>query len=152
RVKVFSTQTNQYCDPILLSVVSDTEPLTATTAAFLLRDQSSSSADRDEGIPPPFRSRLWQPSQNTLHNAVQSIAQTSDGYLWVGTPGGLARFNGNQFEFVSPNASTNAENQRINALCATPDGSLWIGGSIGLWQIKKSAWIEHPLPARLDKT
>jgi ligand-binding sensor domain-containing protein len=36
-------------------------------------------------------------SQRPPRNTVHAVAQTSDGYIWVGTEGGLARFNGRKF-------------------------------------------------------
>ena len=45
----------------------------------------------------PYTSRTWQTEDGLPHNVVQAIAQTPDGYLWVGTPSGLARFDGVHF-------------------------------------------------------
>src|SRR5689334_8075402 len=49
---------------------------------------------------PSFKSRLWQVSDDAARNTVRSVAQTPDGFLWIGTQGGLARFDGEKFEFV----------------------------------------------------
>src|SRR5262249_2856299 len=46
-------------------------------------------------------SRFWQTDDGLRNNIVTAIAQTQDGFLWVGTPAGLARFDGDQFrEFI----------------------------------------------------
>jgi len=39
----------------------------------------------------------WQDRDGLPQNTVQAIAQTKDGYLWLGTEGGLVRFNGRAF-------------------------------------------------------
>lgn len=62
---------------------------------------------------------------------VIALAQTADGYLWIGSPTGLVRFDGVRFEpFLSPFGdqllSTN-----IYALFAPPSGGLWIGYVFG---------------------
>jgi ligand-binding sensor domain-containing protein len=41
--------------------------------------------------------RSWQTDEGLPDNSVSGIAQTRDGYIWVGTRGGLLRFNGNAF-------------------------------------------------------
>ena len=45
--------------------------------------------------------RWWQTEDGLPNNSVNGVAQTSDGYLWVGTPTGLARFDGLHFETIS---------------------------------------------------
>jgi ligand-binding sensor domain-containing protein len=62
---------------------------------------------------------------------VLALAQTADGFLWLGTPTGLFRFDGSRFEpFHSPFGdqllSTN-----IYSLFAPPSGGLWIGYAFG---------------------
>lgn len=69
----------------------------------------------------------WDVSTGLPQNSVSAIHQTSEGYLWVGTADGLARFDGAAFT-VFTHANTPAlENDAITAFCQTPDGRLWIG-------------------------
>ncbi len=44
-----------------------------------------------------YVSRVWQTENGLPQNAVQAIVQTRDGYLWLGTPAGLVRFDGVRF-------------------------------------------------------
>jgi ligand-binding sensor domain-containing protein/signal transduction histidine kinase len=60
---------------------------------------------------------------------VTSICQDDDGYLWVGTLGGLAKFNGQEFESFSPNDGI--LNNRIQTLYYDSD-ILWIGHDGGI--------------------
>src|SRR5687768_4376142 len=46
---------------------------------------------------PEFTSRTWQTGDGLPHNTVYAVAQTLDGYLWIGTHAGLARFDGIRF-------------------------------------------------------
>src|SRR6516165_10225298 len=41
---------------------------------------------------------VWQSDDGLPQNSVITMAQTTDGYLWVSTFGGLARFNGRRFD------------------------------------------------------
>ena len=54
------------------------------------------------------------------------LAQTQDGYLWIGSERGLFRFDGVKFEEYSPPPGVNLPSHSIYALMATPDGGLWI--------------------------
>ena len=61
-----------------------------------------------------------------LVGAVHALAQTQDGYLWVGTSSGLFRFDGLVFERYIPVVG-NYPTTAVSSLLATPDGGLWIG-------------------------
>jgi signal transduction histidine kinase/ligand-binding sensor domain-containing protein len=67
----------------------------------------------------------WGPKQGVTGN-VTALAQTTDGYLWVGTTDGLLRFDGISFERYEPeNGSLPATS--VSALMAVPGGGLWVG-------------------------
>ncbi len=59
---------------------------------------------------------------------VSALAQTSDGYLWVGASSGLYRFDGIHLEPFQQKLPGGA----VLALAATPSGDLWIGSSTGI--------------------
>jgi len=78
---------------------------------------------------------LWTQQHGLPQDTIRAIAQTADGYLWLGTDEGLARFDG--YEFVVFNkANADLPANSITALAATGDGSLWIGTSNGLAQYR----------------
>jgi ligand-binding sensor domain-containing protein len=58
---------------------------------------------------------------------ILSIAQTTDGYLWLGSLSGLFRFDGSRFEQFQPPYGGHLPSNEIASLLALPDGSLWIG-------------------------
>lgn len=58
---------------------------------------------------------------------VHSLAQTSDGYLWLGTATGLYRFDGIEFQPFKPESRQSFAQRNIASLFATPDGGLWVG-------------------------
>ena len=74
-----------------------------------------------------YRRDAWNTREGLPQSSVESMAQTRDGYLWLGTQEGLARFDGVQF-VVFDKANTEAlRHNRITALLADRQGSLWIG-------------------------
>ena len=48
-----------------------------------------------------FYRETWTTRQGLPHNQVNAIAQSPDGYLWLGTQEGLARFNGLRFTRIA---------------------------------------------------
>lgn len=67
----------------------------------------------------------WGSEQGFLRGPVYAFAQTSDGYLWIGTEAGLVRFDGLRFVLVQDPARTRAYSSVIG-LAAANDGSLWV--------------------------
>ena len=78
-----------------------------------------------------YSRHVWGQRDGLPQDTVKSIVQTPDGYLWLGTDEGLARFDGFDFTVYSRPTSELPANS-ITALAASPDGSLWIGTSNGL--------------------
>ena len=78
---------------------------------------------------------IWTQERGLPHDTIRAITQTKDGYLWLGTDEGLARFDG--YDFVVFN-KTNGDlpDNSITALAAANDGGLWIGTSNGLTQYR----------------
>lgn len=64
-------------------------------------------------------------------NTVTAIVQTRDGYLWVGTYTGLARFDGLRFTVFDDNNSPGLASSRVTSLFEADDGTLWIGHETG---------------------
>lgn len=68
---------------------------------------------------------FWN-AKNGLNGSVVSLAQTTDGFLWVGTTDGLFRFDGLYFERYRPEHRSLPASS-VSTLMAVPDGGLWIG-------------------------
>ena len=112
-IKVFSTLLRALVRPVLWG---------------LLAVVAAAAAD----LPPPFAepvTRSWQTEDGLPQNLVSAIAQTRDGYLWVGTGAGLARFDGVRFRKFG--LQDGLRSVRITALVEDQEGGLWIGTSGG---------------------
>ena len=71
--------------------------------------------------------RSWQSDDGLPENIVHSLAQTTDNYLWIGTPMGLARFDGLRFENFSLTNVVAHPNLGVIAILHARDGTLWLG-------------------------
>jgi diguanylate cyclase (GGDEF)-like protein len=83
---------------------------------------------------------VWTTDAGLPQTSVYSIAQTPDGYLWVGTEEGLARFDGVQFQAFDRRNTPALPANYIHRLLAMPDGSLWIGTDSGLTHLRSGHW------------
>ncbi len=74
----------------------------------------------------------WQIPQGLPQTSAQAITRTRDGYLWVGTQEGLARFDGVRFVVFGPSNEAGIPNKHITALHVDRAGRLWIGTRSGI--------------------
>lgn len=74
-----------------------------------------------------YSRRVWRVHDGLPHNRVQAIAQTPEGYLWIGTSGGLVRFDGARFVVFDRSSTPAMRDDSILSLYPSRDGSLWIG-------------------------
>ena len=88
--------------------------------------------------------------QSGVPSGINSLAQTNDGYLWLGTTGGLYRFDGVTFEHYQPPHGQHFSDSGIQALYATREGGLWVGYQRGEASLLVSGTI-HNYFARTDK-
>ncbi|HRH42789.1 MAG TPA: two-component regulator propeller domain-containing protein, partial [Pyrinomonadaceae bacterium] len=64
-------------------------------------------------------------------NTVTSMVQTRDGYLWLGTFGGLVRFDGVRFTTFNTANTPSLHSNRVMSLYEDQEATLWIGTEIG---------------------
>lgn len=82
---------------------------------------------------------------------VTRIAQTPDGWLWLGTPNGLVRFDGVRFHRFAATGDARLLSPRIWELSAQPNGDLYIGYETpGLSVIRADGRLEHLAGATQD--
>ena len=86
----------------------------------------------------------WRMQDGVFNSIPNVIAQTADGFLWIGTQAGLVRFDGSRF--VAATTSNNGQplpDVRITSLRKARDGSLWIGTPYGLSRLKNGELITY---------
>ncbi|HET6975311.1 MAG TPA: two-component regulator propeller domain-containing protein [Pyrinomonadaceae bacterium] len=74
----------------------------------------------------------WKIRDGFPKGEVSSIAQTSDGYIWIGTEFGLFRFDGFKSVLWRPPGDQKLPSEAIFNLLLARDGTLWIGTANGL--------------------
>ena len=95
-----------------------------------------------------FTQRRWSLAEGLPQVSATAIVQDDDGYLWVGTFGGLVRFDGVRFELVEGSGSCSS---RILSLAIGPDGSVWVGTQrSGLCRVVRGELARVDFPAGLE--
>jgi signal transduction histidine kinase/ligand-binding sensor domain-containing protein len=92
-----------------------------------------------------FLQTQWTTENGLPQNSVSAIAQTPEGYIWVGTFGGLARFDGIHFKIYTTSNTPEIKSNRITALTTDKEGTLWIGterGEIVIYKDRKFKLID----------
>src|SRR5580658_5700955 len=69
---------------------------------------------------PNYIARSWQSEQGLPQNKVTAMVQTRDGYMWVGTYSGLARFDGVHFTVFNENNTPAMRSSRVTSLLEGP--------------------------------
>jgi signal transduction histidine kinase/ligand-binding sensor domain-containing protein len=80
--------------------------------------------------PQPRSQQVIQESWSVQHGApegIETLAQTADGFLWLGGPSGLFRFDGKRFERFHPSSGDPLLASNIRRILAPSSGGLWVG-------------------------
>ena len=86
---------------------------------------------------------VWHKEDGLPHSAVYAILQTRDGYLWLGTGGGLVRFDGVHFDVFDKRTEEAFTRNRITALAEADDGTLWVGSEGGLLRYRHNTFTRY---------
>ena len=86
----------------------------------------------------------WKIRDGFPKGYISSIAQTPDGYLWLGSEFGLVRFDGVRGVEWQPPTGQHLPSSNIFSLLATRDGTLWIGTLKGLASWKDGKLTRYP--------
>lgn len=92
------------------------------------------AARAGESLPrtsPSFVIDHWDAEDGLPQNEVTAIVQTRDGYLWLGTPSGLVRFDGVRFIVHDESNTPGLNSSRVVSLFEDSQGNLWVGTEFG---------------------
>jgi ligand-binding sensor domain-containing protein/signal transduction histidine kinase len=118
-----TTSANDLLSPAARQFVNRFAPVSTTLSQDAERGSSDYTVDS------------WQTPDGLPANTITAITQTPDGYLWLGTLNGLARFDGVRFKVFGK--SDGLPNPRVLCLLLDRSGTLWIGtegGGVARWQ------------------
>ena len=105
------------------------------------------SAELENPIP-GFRIRHWTTEDGLPSNTITSMLQTRDGYLWIGTRHGLARFDGIRLTvFAAELRLGDNDDLSCNDLVQDTSGRLWIRLPAGLVSYEKGKFASFPRTA-----
>ncbi|MCC6130384.1 MAG: hypothetical protein IT186_10685, partial [Acidobacteria bacterium] len=89
----------------------------------------------------------WKNTDGLPNNTVNTILQTKDGYLWIGTHEGLVRFDGVAFRVFDKDNTPALRHNWVQSLAEGPDGTLWIGTfGGGLARLRRGVFEGSPVP------
>jgi signal transduction histidine kinase/ligand-binding sensor domain-containing protein len=84
----------------------------------------------------------WTSDLGLPQNSVRGIVQTPDGFLWVATLNGLARFDGMQFDIFDKSNAPGMSSSRISTMRSGKDGDLWmIGDDSNVMRLHQGTFI-----------
>jgi len=116
-----------------------------TIGAALLLQAAPSAHALTPGVDlSQYGHRSWRYRDGYFNGTPLSIAQTSDGYLWIGTSEGLERFDGVRFVPVSFPKGEALPSTEIWSLAGASDGSLWIGTTRGIARLAHGQLTTYP--------
>src|ERR1700691_2900744 len=86
----------------------------------------SASACALSDPPINYTARMWQMQDGLPEQTVQAFAQTKNRYLWIGTTGGLLRFDGERLVLFDRDNTSAFTDNNVFSLTVTSDDALWI--------------------------
>src|ERR1700688_2177063 len=92
-----------------------------------------------------FGHQAWRTDSGLPQNTVHSILQTRDGYLWLGTDGGLVRFDGIDFLTFDAENTPPLESDTVYDLEEDASGTLWISTAAGLLSYRNGAFAAYTM-------
>ncbi len=120
--------------------------LLSAIGVLLLGCSLQSAAIAPSAPLPDYSRQSWTMENGLPRTNIQSVVQTQDGFLWLGTEAGLVRFDGVEFVTFDRNSSPELPGDDIRCLLASRDGALWIGTNAGLarWRDGRMIALTQP--------
>lgn len=125
------------------------KPICTALLAVAFLSTVFTCSGRAQGLDPrksitQYSHDVWQAEDGLPQNSVAAIVQTRDGYIWLATQEGLARFDGVRFTVFGKKNTKEIGHSDIRALHEGRDGSLWIGtGGGGLARLKDGRFTAY---------
>ncbi|WP_158942246.1 two-component regulator propeller domain-containing protein [Granulicella sp. S190] len=117
-------------------------------ASFALSLGLSAQGSQTTGVPPSLRDEVlstWTTDQGLPQNFITALAQTPDGFLWVGTLNGLVRFDGLHFRGFEKDGPPELQ-EKILKLERDNEGGIWIATITALFHYTHHQFRAIALP------
>ena len=101
-------------------------PLALAVAFVFSVGQPARASGTDESLA-DYTVASWSTKDGLPSDIIWSIVQDAEGYLWLGTDGGLVRFDGTRFVLWGNAGSTPLPRAPVRTMCISRDGSMWVG-------------------------
>lgn len=103
-----------------------------------------------------YETRRWDATQGLPVSQIETVSQTQDGYLWIGTCQGLVRFDGVRFTTLRQRTHPRLASDWIWDIFRDRGGNLWIATGLGLSYVPRGMDVEgglrqFPLPQELSR-
>ncbi|MBV9612368.1 MAG: hypothetical protein JO091_07840, partial [Acidobacteriaceae bacterium] len=85
----------------------------------------------------------WTTNTGLPQNSITAIAQTNDGYIWLGTEEGLVRFDGVRFTAFDKQNTPGLLSNEIQVLLVDKENNLWVGTSAGLARFRDGQLLSY---------
>ena len=115
-------------------------------ALLLTGTQAAVALDPHRGMD-HYGHQVWRTDSGLPQNTVHAVLQTGDGYLWLGTDGGLVRFDGIDFVTFDAENTPQFASDTVYDLMQDDSGTLWISTAVGLLSYRAAAFQAYT-PAR----
>jgi len=125
---------------VICALIFSTSPINAKNIAKINKSLPLSE----------YFTQSWSTLDGLPHNGINALSQTNDGYLWIGTWEGLARFNGRTFKVFSRGSKVGLPDSAVKSLVATQAGKLLVAGARGgLSERLNKLWSAKPLASTM---
>ncbi len=110
-----------------LSFVTRRSLLRMSGCFLLVVSSYAGVAEKAVATPLEYTRTVWRVSDGLPEDTVQALAESSNGLLWIGTTGGLARFDGTHMQIYGQGTAQPLSVNSIFCVTLGKDGSLWAG-------------------------
>jgi signal transduction histidine kinase/ligand-binding sensor domain-containing protein len=123
-------------------------PMRAVWAALCLMNFAALRAAEAQ---PRYSLQRWGMEEGLPHNLVLGVAQTGDGFLWIATPAGLARFDGVEFRPVAAPAFADAKSSAVRTIVLEDSDTLLIANARSeLLRVRRGEVTPWPLGVAIE--
>jgi ligand-binding sensor domain-containing protein len=117
--------------------------LRLTACAMLLACCSDAAAKSEGESEPEYTIDTWSTKQGLPQSSATAVTQSRDGYLWIATFKGLARFDGLHFKVFDRENVPEMPGSAIVNLQLDRRNRLWVSTTKGMVCLENGVWRQQ---------